>query len=50
MRKIALLLSALSLAGCATTYGEMGFGGGVAAERISADTFRIKSRARLRTH
>ena len=33
------------LAGCATSYGEMGLSGGVAAERISADTFRIKSRA-----
>jgi len=31
-------------AGCATRYQEMGFTGGVAAEQMSADVFRIKSR------
>lgn len=45
MRTVVSAISALALAGCATAYGEMGFSGGVAAERMSADTFRIKSRA-----
>lgn len=45
MRILVSAISAFALAGCATAYGEMGFSGGVAAERMSADTFRIKSRA-----
>jgi hypothetical protein len=45
MRILISAISALALAGCATAYGEMGLSGGVAAERMSADTFRIKSRA-----
>lgn len=45
MRILISAISALALSGCATAYGEMGFSGGVAAERMSADTFRIKSRA-----
>lgn len=45
MRILISAISALTLAGCATAYGEMGLSGGVAAERMSADTFRIKSRA-----
>lgn len=49
MRVLIVIAAGLSLAGCATAYGEMGFGGGVAAERISADTFRIKSRANMFT-
>ena len=37
---LALLTSA-----CATTYGDIGFGGdGVAADQMAADTFRIRSR------
>jgi hypothetical protein len=39
----ALAVVAL-LAGCATRYQEMGLMGGVAAEQMSADVFRIKSR------
>jgi hypothetical protein len=41
-----LLLTAamcLGLAGCGTKYQEMGFTGGVAAERMTADTVRIKA-------
>jgi hypothetical protein len=34
----------LMLAGCATKYQEMGFTGGVAAQQITADTFRIEAR------
>jgi hypothetical protein len=34
----------LGLAGCGTKYQEMGFSGGVAAERVTADTVRIKAR------
>jgi hypothetical protein len=34
----------LTLAGCATKYQEMGFGGGVAAQQITSDTFRISAR------
>ena len=44
----AILASALALAtsACATAYGELGglMNDGVAAEQISADTFRIRSR------
>ena len=34
----------LTLAGCGTKYQEMGFTGGVAAEQMSANVYRIKSR------
>jgi hypothetical protein len=37
------------LAGCATKYQEMGFTGGVAAEQVTADVFRIKSRGNAYT-
>ena len=40
----ATLAMCLVLAGCATKYQEMGFTGGVAAERITADTYRIVAR------
>jgi hypothetical protein len=39
-----LIAVALMLAGCGTKYQDMGFTGGVAAEQISADTWRIVSR------
>jgi hypothetical protein len=45
--RIALLVTTamcLGLAGCGTKYQEMGFTGGVAAERVTADTIRIKAR------
>jgi len=32
------------LAGCATSYGDMGFTGGVSADRLSETTFRISAR------
>jgi hypothetical protein len=34
----------LLLAGCGTKYQEMGFTGGVAAEQITKDTYRIVAR------
>jgi hypothetical protein len=40
----AALTAVALLAGCATRYQDMGFSGGVAAEQMSADVFRIKSR------
>ena len=38
------LLAALALCGCATQYGDMGFTGGVAAQQMTSDTFRILAR------
>lgn len=38
------LLGALALASCATKYQEMGFTGGVAAQQITSDTYRIVAR------
>lgn len=35
---------ALALAACSTPYQEMGFMGGVAAQQMTADTFRISAR------
>jgi len=40
---------ALMLAGCGTKYQDMGFTGGVAAEQISSDTWRIVSRGNAYT-
>lgn len=40
----ALLLAALILGGCATPYQEMGFSGGVSAQQMTANTFRISAR------
>lgn len=42
--RIALLALALTLSACSTPYQEMGFMGGVAAQRMTADTYRIVSR------
>ncbi len=39
-----VLVAALAFGGCATQYQEMGFSGGVAAERMTADTYRISAR------
>lgn len=44
MKKIVLAALALLVAGCATEYGEMGFTGGVRADQISANQYRIVSR------
>ena len=44
MRTVLALALALSLGACATKYHEMGFTGGVAAEQITTDTWRIMAR------
>lgn len=44
-----ILALGLALAGCATKYQEMGFSGGVAAQQITADTFRISARGNAYT-
>ncbi len=44
MRFAVLVLALLVLVGCATKYQEMGFSGGVAAEQMTADTWRIRAR------
>jgi hypothetical protein len=44
MERILSLLLCAGLLGCATPYQNMGFRGGVAAEQITADVYRIKSR------
>src|SRR5690348_13073937 len=46
---IVAVITALVLAGCGTRYQEMGFTGGVAAERVTADTWRIKARGNAYT-
>jgi hypothetical protein len=38
------------LSGCATKYQEMGFSGGVSAEQMTADTWRIQSRGNAYTN
>lgn len=43
MRAFSLILT-LTLAGCSTPYQDMGFSGGVAAQQMTADTFRIVAR------
>jgi hypothetical protein len=44
MKYILILLIALSLSACATKYQPMGFAGGVAAQQMTSDTYRIVSR------
>lgn len=44
MRLFVVAALTLLLAGCATKYQDMGFTGGVAAEQISSDTWRILAR------
>jgi hypothetical protein len=43
MRLIAPLFGFLVLAGCGTKYQDMGISGGVTAQQITADTFRISA-------
>lgn len=50
MRFLLFLVFCTLLAGCATKYQEMGFGGGVAAQQITADTWRIQSRGNAYTN
>jgi hypothetical protein len=42
IRIAAIIIAAVMLGGCATRYHEMGLGGGVAAEQMTADTWRIR--------
>ena len=46
MKRLLILSLALMSSACATSYGELGgfMGDGVAADRLSADTFRIRAR------
>ncbi len=44
MRTLIVLTITLILWGCGTKYQDMGFSGGVAAEQMTNDTFRIKAR------
>jgi hypothetical protein len=44
MRILGVVMLCAALAGCATKYQEMGFTGDVAAQQITADTWRILSR------
>jgi hypothetical protein len=46
---IVALAAGLALAGCGTRYQDMGFAGGVAAEQMTTDVFRIKSRGNAYT-
>jgi hypothetical protein len=49
MRILAIVALCAALGGCATKYQEMGFTGGVAAQQITADTWRIQSRGNAYT-
>jgi hypothetical protein len=50
MRKLGIAALCVALCGCATKYQEMGFSGGVAAQQITADTFRIQARGNAYTN
>ena len=47
--RIALVLFLLALGGCSTPYQSMGFLGGVEAQRVTADTYRIVARGNAYT-
>jgi hypothetical protein len=49
MRGFIIVLLCAFVGGCATKYQEMGFSGGVAAQQITADTWRIQSRGNAYT-
>jgi hypothetical protein len=49
MRILGVVVLCAALGGCATKYQEMGFTGGVAAQQITADTWRILSRGNAYT-
>lgn len=49
MRFIAVIILTSCLAGCATKYQEIGFTGGVAAQQVTADTWRIVARGNAYT-
>jgi hypothetical protein len=50
MRILGIVLLCAALAGCATKYQQMGFTGGVAAEQITADTWRVQARGNAYTN
>jgi hypothetical protein len=50
MRVLGIVVLCAALGGCATKYQEMGFSGGVAAEQITADTWRIRARGNAYTN
>src|SRR6267378_1291703 len=50
MRVFAVVALCALLTGCGTKYQEMGFTGGVAAEQVTADTWRIKARGNAYTN
>jgi hypothetical protein len=50
MCKLGIVALCVALCGCATKYQEMGFSGGVAAQQITADTFRIQARGNAYTN
>ena len=47
--RIKIILLVLLLGGCATPYQEMGFSGGVIAQRMTTDTYRIVARGNAYT-
>lgn len=49
MRFVWALALCVLVTGCATKYQDMGFTGGVAAEQITADTWRIRARGNAYT-
>jgi hypothetical protein len=49
MRILGIVVLCAALGGCATKYQEMGFTGGVAAEQITADTWRVRARGNAYT-
>jgi hypothetical protein len=50
MRILGIAALCVALGGCATKYQEMGFTGGVAAEQMTADTWRIRARGNAYTN
>lgn len=49
MYRVLATAALLGLAGCGTPYQSMGFRGGVEAQQITGDTYRIKSRGNAYT-
>lgn len=50
MRILVLLVLLLAVSGCSTKYQSMGFSGGVDAEQVTADTWRIRARGNSYTN
>lgn len=50
MRGFKLAFLCLTLAACSTKYQDMGFTGGVEAQQITSDTFRIQARGNAYTN